>query len=459
MSWLKRVLNILKREPETWLAYLHGQQFDKLNYLQETKARYSGWYLRVAIWFYSLIKGTRFKRDSCYTQCEYLVFVGTENQKKALDSTVLALRDHGLSVFCVAPRKILSEEEIENETYNLLEYSVLDVLKSVLLSLLRIKELRRQLKNKSNLLRRNWLDVFLSTYNFSVYFDALLVKVSPRIVVVSNDHSTPNKTLIALVRDRKEVKVAYMQHASVSNLFPALNFDYAFLDGESALNVYRKCEDNRPVTTPLLKSRRVFLTGQKKELGAGFPNIEDKKNVIGIALNALDSIKAVKELITTLTNRGLLVKLRWHPGLPVKTAELLKSDLMGNKIEFSNPKIESLSEFFSSINCMIAGNSSIHLEAALSNVVPIYYEMSDHTLDDYYGYIKNGVAIDAKSIGDLANIIGRVESRDLKINKEAIQFYSSTFGTEWEGREGKLVSETLLSLHKNLDPPVSAIDL
>ena len=458
MSWLKRVLNILKREPETWLAYLHGQQFDKLNYLQETKARYSGWDLRVAIWFYSLIKGARFKSNSCYTQCEYLIFVGTENQKKALDSTVLALRNHGLSVFCVAPRKILNEEEIESESYKVLEYGVLDVLKSVLLSLLRIKELRKQLKNKSNLLRKNWLDVFLSTYNFSVYFDALLVKVSPRIVVVSNDHSTPNKTLIALVRDRKDMKVAYMQHASVSSLFPALNFDYAFLDGESALNVYRQCEDNRPVTTPLLKSRRVFLTGQKKDLGAGFTNIEDRK-MIGIALNALDSIEGVKALIITLTNRGMLLKLRWHPGLPVKTAELLKSNLMGNKIEFSNPRIESLSEFFSSINCMIAGNSSIHLEAALSNVVPIYYEMSEHTLDDYYGYIKNGVAINAESVIDLANIIRRVESNDLKINKEAIQFYSSTFGTEWEGREGELVSETLLSLHKDLDPPVSAINL
>lgn len=457
MGWLRRTKAVLLLEPETWLAYIYGQQFDKLRHLQDAEPRHKGWYFRVAIWLYLLLKNVRLKHDSSQIESDYLVFSGTMNQKKSLESTLCELTRRKTNVYAIAPRKILTKNKIEDDHYNAIYYSFLDVLKSVFLCVLRLKQLRNQLKDRSELLTRNRLDSFLEVYNSLVYFDRLLIRAKPKVVIVSNDHNAFNKTLIALARNMG-IKTVYMQHASVSDLFPALNVDYAFLDGESALETYRKCEKNNCTSNPLIKNRKVFLTGQKKRLNASYSKIQSDK-VVGLALNALDSLIETEKLVRTLSENGLKVRLRWHPGLSSKVIKELKKTLEGYSIEFSDPKIESLSDFFSHIRCLIAGNSSIHLEAALSHVVPIQYEIGKSDFEDYYGYVRNRVSFGARSIEGLLSIVERVESNELRLDKTSIQFYSSTFGTEWEGREGELVCQILMSIGKNPCTPISCINL
>lgn len=455
MSWLRRINKALSYEPETWIAYLYGQQFGNLKNLREAQPRYKGWYFRLAIWVCLLLKNISFSSNPTRPKCEYLLFAGTVNQKSSLDSTLKALRDRKVNVCAFAPKEIISRIELEQRTYEIMSVSLLDFFKSLFLCLIRAVRLREQLKNKDSQLIRNRLDAFLNVYSSLVYFDRLLTAEKPQTVIVANDHTTTNRALIVLARNLG-IKTVYMQHASVSKLFPALNVDYAFLDGQNALEIYRQCENNRPETSALLESRKVYLTGQKKKinLDENLVQMQDRASV-GIALNTLDSVDGALSLVHSLNENKFSVRLRWHPALSPRIVNRLRSCLKDYNVDFSNPKFETLGQFFSKVNCMIAGNSSIHLEAALAHVVPIYYQLKKQHTEDYYGYVKNGLAVKVETTQDLITTIKRVKAEQLIINGNAIKFYSSTFGTPWEGREGELVVETLISLNKEVDSPVS----
>jgi len=457
LGWLERVNNVLKVEPEIWFSYLHGQQLEHLKHLKEENTKYRGKFFRILLWGYVLLKNTRFKPYNNDTRYDYLVFAGTVNQKNSLDNTIRALKARGYNVCAVAPRRILKDSEIKNKEYMVMSYSILDVLKSLLIFSFRISSLVKQLKNKDKSLIDLRLDRFLNVYNSLVYFDSLLKRVKPNCIIVSNDHNVFYRALLALGRN-SGIKTCYMQHASVSDLFPALNVNYAFLDGLAALKTYRKCESNHPPKSPLIKDRKVFLSGQKKNLTIN--NFESKtKNSVGIALNSLDSLGGIKRLVHFLCKKNINVRVRWHPGQTQKVIQEIKEELRRYPVEISDPKSESLTEFFADLRCLIAGNSSIHLEAALSHTVPIYYEFSQQDIQDYYGYVKNGLAVLASTEDELLYKIEKINKNELTINKEAVQFYSSTFETEWEGLEGNLVAETLIALMSDKEPPVSCFKL
>ena len=59
------------------------------------------------------------------------------------------------------------------------------------------------------------------------------------VVFVANDHTGPCRS-IRLACEQLNIKVAYIQHA-VSSIFPPLEFDYAFLDGKVAYDIYNRC--------------------------------------------------------------------------------------------------------------------------------------------------------------------------------------------------------------------------
>src|SRR5690606_31895089 len=160
----------------------------------------------------------------------------------------------------------------------------------------------------------------------------------------------------------------YMQHASVSRLFPALRVDYAFLDGQFALDTYRQCEENQPKTSRDVPTPKVFLTGQKKKLA--IPASRETKK-IGIALNALDNVATAIRFMKHLANAGYELRVRWHPGQAERhIQEYVTAFKDVRQIQVSNPRTESISDFMGSIRWLVAGNSSIHLEAALAGVTP-----------------------------------------------------------------------------------------
>jgi hypothetical protein len=247
------------------------------------------------------------------------------------------------------------------------------------------------------------------------------------------------------------IKTVYLQHASVSPIFPALRVNYAFLDGQCALDIYRQCEPNQPNTNRNAPLPKVILSGQKKHIKRSG---KSESTLIGVALNVLDDAEAGIAFINALQDEGLGVRLRWHPGQAITNINQFRAAFASReRVSLSDPKRESISDFMAEIGWLIAGNSSIHLEAAIAGVMPIYYELSPPNHSDYYGYVKHGLTQKAASVPEVLKIIEKTQDNHTP-NAGAVRYYSDTYLTEWDGREGELVAGCLKALAVDDELPV-----
>lgn len=445
MGWYTDIQAILKQEPETWLAYLYGQQLEKIPHLTRIKPRWRGGWWRLCIYFYFLARHVKLRMPAEYkTKVDYVFFSGTMNQMASLSGTANALKGQGKRLLEISDRHLLQTEELRAR-YIPVSFYPLDIIKSLVLLVVNGPSLYKELKSAHPAAIQNYFNSFCSVYIFLVYFYGLLKRAAPDYVVTANDHNAPNRALLA-VAHYLGVKTVYLQHASVSALFPALRVNYAFLDGQRALDVYRECEKNQPPTTRKVPTPRVFLTGQKKELvrSVAHKATSIKATSIGIALNALDEPSGAIQLVKELVSTGQELRVRWHPGQPRPDIQRYRTSFAGMPhIKLSDPELEPLPVFFEKIYCLIAGNSSIHLEAALANVVPIYYEISPSDIPDYYGYVSSGLAYGANSVVEIMELV-RDGARMSAQSIEAVRYYSATYLTEWQHREGELVGRLLL---------------
>lgn len=445
-SWFRRIQAILDKEPETWISYLNGQHLENFSHLKEVKPRLRGTVLRIAVFFFRLIQDTRLKAKP--QPKSFVIYAGTANQHDAMAGTVSALTERGCEILAITnPRTY--DKRAKNLDYRKLYFSPFDIVKTAILLIFRYGKLRRSLNGRNRVLLTNKLDSFCKVYSHLAYFERLLRDSCPNYIIVSNDHNVSNRALIA-VADELGIDTVYMQHASVSSIFPALNFKYAFLDGLAAAETYRMCENNHPPRKPPRRDRHIYLSGQKKRL---VKNNSQATHTVGIALNALDRPADVSKLLTFLEDEGIVAKVRWHPGLQGRALEpLLKVIQNREHISESDPKEESVAGFLTSIEALVAGNSSIHLEAALLGVVPIYYEFGPAENQDYYGYVKSGISAHATSSSELIELLHGVQRGELRLAPDKIQYFSATFGTEWEGREDELLVQNLFYLSQGTPP-------
>ncbi|MBO6871994.1 MAG: hypothetical protein JJ882_15410, partial [Balneola sp.] len=76
---------------------------------------------------------------------------------------------------------------------------------------------------------------------------------------------------------------------------------------------------------------------------------------------------------------------------------------------------------------------------------------------DYYGYVKHGLSRSAASVEELLALVeGTMGSHTPNI--EAVRYYSSTYLTQWENKEGDLVALCLSRLSAGASLPVKAVD-
>jgi hypothetical protein len=90
--------------------------------------------------------------------------------------------------------------------------------------------------------------------------------------------------------------------------------------------------------------------------------------------------------------------------------------------------------------------------------MPIYYELTPPDLPDYYGYVKNGLTRPADSVEDVLALVKSIRDNHVP-NAEAVRYYSATYLTEWDGREGELVAECLQRLAAGKGLPVGINEL
>ncbi|WP_405420700.1 hypothetical protein [Marinobacter flavimaris] len=440
MGWYKDINAILEQEPETWLAYLYGQQLENMPHLTRIKPKARGLVLRICRYFLFLMRHFALGQPPMLkAKADFLVFSGTSNQMSSLEGTASILKKKGKRVVEIGHGRLLLRGE-QRGRYISFAFSVLDIAKSLVLLVRNGPSLYKELQNKHPAMVQSYFDNFCSVYTYLVYFDRVLKQTKPDYVITSNDHNPPNRSLLA-VAHYLGIKTVYLQHASVSNLFPALRVDYAFLDGQFSLDTYRECEQNQPPTKRKVPTPIVLLSGQKKHLRRGDSRAA---TAIGIALNALDDATVAIQFVKELADAGQKIRVRWHPGQPEQDIRQYQKALKGlPHVQLSNPKTEQVSEFMMNIRWLVAGNSSIHLEAALAGVTPIYYELTSPDNPDYYGYVLHGLA---KRTSSAAEIVELVEAGygAAGPDVEAVRHYSATYLTEWDGREEELVGEYLL---------------
>lgn len=433
-SWRVGIKNILEQEPEVWLAYLQGQKIEEVPALRKNKPRITGTAAQFLAAVLQVVKKTRWK--SSYKASKIFFYAGSINQKTALSGSFDYIKNNGEDVCGFTDSPALSDPD-----YKLLSFSALDFARWIFLLIVRLPSLLKDTRDGPPNLRSWYFGTFCRASAYLCLFYRVLSHADAEIVVVSNDHNLQNRCLVAVAHMFK-IKTVYLQHASVTSVFPALRFDFALLDGRAALDTYLDCEKNQPSWVRKAPEPKVFFVGQQKKL-----NVRNKSvNRVGLAVNVLDEEKDVVSVARDLVSEKIPLTIRWHPRQSKNAIEYLKGELFDEDVIWSDPRQEGVDAFFSRADYVVAGNSSILLEAALVGLSPIYFPLTKSAIHDYYGYVRNGLAICAQSNQELVAMLrSRAQSNELK-KISAIRYYSHTYETAWFGREAELAGKIISNL-------------
>ena len=291
---------------------------------------------------------------------------------------------------------------------------------------------------------------------FQLYFHHILLSMgyfrycqlylhlfSPKTIVFANDHVYYTRILIMLA-EKKGIKCYYLQHSSITSDFPKLFSSFALLEGQYAKEKY--------VSNGSDSSRITFIGIPKFDKFVN--DINQKKCVkrIGICTTRSMDVNEITDLIALIKDSfpDLEVVLRPHP-----SSESLKKyqDLIDSfDLGISNSKTEDTFAFLNKVDAIISGNSSIHLEAALLNVFPIYYFGQKTEIlyqgDGYdkFDYVKNKIAYPVDGLKDVVHLLEQIMENKPNIRPRA-KYYCDTVDTVYDGKSAELavanICETL----------------
>jgi len=278
-------------------------------------------------------------------------------------------------------------------------------------------------------------DNYWLSYGLSVVWHMMLQSVEPRVVVGASDHDLHAGVLLGVTRDL-DLPLVYIQHASVAETFPPLAMDYAFLEGEDSYRKYL-------VAGHL--SAQVYLTGMPKADGAKpirHRQAAEGRATVGVATNALDSISDITALVghPFASAGGIRFVIRPHPRTPPDQKVQIQGMATEQGHAFSDPDEEPTAAFLHRIDVLVAGESSIHLEAAVKGVEPIYYAPAAHGRD-VYGYVARGlIRYVARSSEDVFNVITELGPKGATSALGRAKYYVDTVGTSYFGRSAEIVA-------------------
>jgi len=205
------------------------------------------------------------------------------------------------------------------------------------------------------------------------------------------------------------------------------------LEGQDALDKYSKKRVNGEVA----------LIGMPK-FDKYFPyiNMNNSIETIGICTNTLDDVSNIEKLCSILRTSFPTMKIiiRPHPRDPRK--QLYQTLIENYKLDFSDSKKENSFEFLTKVDANIAGESSVHLEAALMNVYPIHYKLNNKYFD-HYSYIKNGLIQNKfEAPNDLVNFILSIKRNKPNI-RNRVKNYVDTVNTQYDGKSTQKAVEII----------------
>lgn len=243
----------------------------------------------------------------------------------------------------------------------------------------------------------NFFDrLYLLFYYHGYYIGAkdFLNKSKVKQIIVSNEVHPILRFLVLAARDLG-VNTVLIPHTLPSKVFPTLIHDQVFLRGKSSLKIYRFTDYTKYhiVGDPIPATK---LNNNKAD-NFGF--------CIGLAINALDDLSYILNLIAKIESLGGKVLIKLHPSFKEIPPQLkVYSEIIESNIDV----------FFFKIYSLICGNSAIVIDAIKQNI-PVYFYSN---IDDNIFYFSNyGIAPSLKD----TNIEDIVNKKLYKIDKIKIK--------------------------------------
>ncbi len=439
MNRLKLAIKILKQRSELDFAYIYGDKIGESLFFQQEyqkKKFKSRFYSLVAV-IYGMCKSVFLKKKKIENESiDLLFYAATLNQY----SSILGVYDQSIKQSEGINAKLASynRSQLRNKRVDVFfGNTVFDIIQGMLLLFLRFPTLNREVNNNKwkEMQKSLGYSSYFSIYFYLILFQRILLQTRPKLIVMANDHNVDTRCLLFIAKEFG-IKTAYIQHAHVGPLFPPLEFDFAFLDGEIAYNIYKQIGS---------VNSQVVLSGIQKDLPNNPQLAAVKKKNLGMALNLIDSWEKVRVFLDKLID-GVKVDIRLHPAMNERDVP----EYVGKhkRVEgIHSAKNIPLGVFFARIGELVAGSTSLHLEASLCRITCFYYNfgISTSETEDVYGFVKQGIIFLWKEqmfVQDkkIQNVFDCPEW----INK--LQRYSETFGTEYEGRENEYVACNLMNI-------------
>lgn len=193
----------------------------------------------------------------------------------------------------------------------------------------------------------------------------------PSVIILSNDHN-PQYVAISKVARIFSIDRVYLQHASVNNKFPSLDFEMSVLRDKLSENIYENIG--------FIKGDIVRVSRSETRCEFIESIVGDKVDVIITPTSVFDENK-LSLLILELERNDYVnaVYIKAHPRTE------LDYDLR-NKFNFISNIDTNIED-----KIIIAGNSSVALELMLKGYRVYQCFEIDDIEDDYYQYVANGL--------------------------------------------------------------------
>ncbi|MBE2197597.1 MAG: hypothetical protein IAE79_03235 [Anaerolinea sp.] len=398
------------------LSYMFNADNFRFTLLGAAALPRAGVLLRIGVfllrWLQSLGQLQQIRHWSMVKNHPILFFAASQNQQKALESIVKATLN----------ARFVGIKGFGDETFPMvIAYTI---------SLLFFPHILWQyLKSVGDTRQsyRYFFDLYWLSCGYYMMARWVFRRVQPQGIVLANDHVMWTRALMVAARDEQVVSI-YVQHASVTERFPPLSFDYALLEGVDALEKYNAAGQS---------DTAVFLIGIANFDGyATAVNRNPRVSAVGICTNLFETFAQVEQLGAHLQTRlpTLSFTLRSHPGDPRIAQWRALAYRLG--WTFSDARAENIFVFLRHVDALIAGDSNVHLEAVLLNVVPLYYDFTAKKMD-WYGFYRNGLVEyynDPETLGEALQA--------LHIYKQEVRYrarrYCATLNTMYDGRSTEL---------------------
>lgn len=273
---------------------------------------------------------------------------------------------------------------------------------------------------------------FFMTPGLVWFVDNILLKDTPKIVVLSNDHVNINRA-IEYSCVEKGIKTLYIQHASVGDNYPKPCFTSCIFDGLDSLDKYDTSN-----TTPLVLGAMRYTELKANRLSE---NTKHLNSTIGIAVNVIDSEELVRDLCLKihhiLPDYGIII--RAHPNMFRHPYSI---DL--SYVKYTNACDESILSYFSKIDILISNDSCIHLDAVEYGIKSYMMTLSNEGFTDQYSYTQKGFVEFISSDDDLQKSLSNLPKVVLT-DPSIVRFYDESYMKSYERFLPSLIAEFICS--------------